>query len=597
MNPKISSMPGQWRAMRVLLLHPEDRYPPAGSSGQWDLIVDFGHAAEGTHQEWSRQAGCRVLNIFDFSEDIQDLYRTRELLQIGMGQLVDRFGIDWWDVLSIMITPSLLHLQMVLRLAPQIDPRSDLYMSHPFPGAQALAKVLGRPLNNLESRSRATLRRMQRYFHVLSGFHPPVIKQIIQDKFDSKHVVRSRLARRRPGSGRPMVLLPSAYANVSRTEVSYALDAPDDQFLLVTTRRIAELDSLPANVQAASLDSYFGARNEREIASVLGGWPGLRLQLVSRCPDFAAADAAGVLDQVPALLPWGISVRDAWMRLFDTENFIACLTADDSNPYTRLPLIIAIKRGIPALACHHGALDYAMAMKTNYADSYLAKTEMETDYLRNICRFPPEAIVDLAPSRLPLVQHPNVSLSNQPWMVFFTENSISPWRGDEVYRELMPMLASLARTCDLQLVFKLHPFESKKSYDHWVKRYLPGESGRGVVVMTGVPSAELWKNARFALTVQSSAALECHSRGIPVFLCGWLREPNCGYLEQYARFGVGQVLQSPAEIAEIPRFLAARPAERSAQTIQTQRTNPVSLHDLLHGAETLSSSKAQSTGD
>jgi hypothetical protein len=596
MNSKNRSMPGRSQPMRVLLLHPEDRYPPAGSSGRWDLIVDFGHASAGTHQEWSRRAGCRVLSIFDFCEDIEDLYRTRELLQFGMGQWVDRLGIDWWDVLSASITTSLLHLQIVHRLAPQVDSQCELYMSRAIPGARALAKILGRPLHNLESRFSATFRRTQRYFHVVSGFHPALIGQIVQDKFDSKHAVRSRLARRRPGSGRPMVLLPSAYANVSRTAVSYALDAPEDQFLLVTTRHIAELDSLPANVQMSSLDSYFGTRDESEIASLLEDWPALRLQLISRSPEFAAADAAGVLGQVPALLPWGMAVRDAWMRLFEAENFIACLTADDSNPYTRLPLMIAKKRGIPALACHHGALDYAMAVKTNYADFYLAKTEMERDYLRKVCRVSPEAIVDLAPASASSVQHSDVALSDKSWMVFFTENSISPWRGDQVYRELMPMLASLARTCGLKLVLKLHPFETRKSYEQWVKRYLPGESG-AVMVMTGVPSAELWRNTRFALTVQSSAALECHSRGIPVFLCGWLREPNCGYLEQYARFSVGRVLQSAAEIAEIPRFLADWPGGWPAQSVQPQRTKAVSLHDLLHGSETLSSSRARSTGD
>src|SRR5438874_6730915 len=95
---------------------------------------------------------------------------------------------------------------------------------------------------------------------------------------------------------------------------------------------------------------------------------------------------------------WGLAVRDAWNELFDSEKITACLCADDSNPYSRLPLIIAKKRGIPALACHHGALDNRMAIKKLHADLYLAKTEMERDYLVRVCRVTKERIVTGAPA-------------------------------------------------------------------------------------------------------------------------------------------------------------------------------------------------------
>ena len=281
----------------------------------------------------------------------------------------------------------------------------------------------------------------------------------------------------------------------------------------------------------------------------------------------------------------------------DAENITACLTADDGNPYTRLPLILARMRGIPALACHHGALDYAMAIKTNYADFYLAKTEMERDYLLNVCRLAPESVVLLDSN--PEKSRPEMDgRRDRGWMVFFTENSLPPWRGEEVYRELMPELASLSRSLGLKLVFKLHPFENKKNYQRWIKRFLPGSAQNGVSVITGPPSAELWRSVRFALTVQSTTALECHSRGIPVFLCRWLREPNCAYLDQYARFGVGHVLESPAQIAEIPRLLKNwRPADTGARP-NSRETSAVTLHQLLGRA--LASpgvAKAQCTGD
>jgi hypothetical protein len=57
------------------------------------------------------------------------------------------------------------------------------------------------------------------------------------------------------------------------------------------------------------------------------------------------------------------------------------------------------------------------------------------------------------------------------------------------------------------------------------------------------------------LTVQSSTAVECSALGIPVFLCAWLRDPYTGYVQQYARFGGGHILDSAEQIADIPRLL------------------------------------------
>ena len=87
-------------------------------------------------------------------------------------------------------------------------------------------------------------------------------------------------------------------------------------------------------------------------------------------------------------------------------------------------------------------------------------------------------------------------------------------------------------------------------------RRLAPEDERHIDIISGPPSPELWRNIRFAMTVQSSTALECAALGIPIFLCAWLRETASGYLEQYTRFGVGKVLQSIEEIAEVPHLLA-----------------------------------------
>ena len=71
-------------------------------------------------------------------------------------------------------------------------------------------------------------------------------------------------------------------------------------------------------------------------------------------------------------------------------------------PTLEFRLIMAKNRGIPTLACHHGALDFRMAIKVNHADTYLAKSEMELDYLKRICQLPAEKIAVTAPPSVEL---------------------------------------------------------------------------------------------------------------------------------------------------------------------------------------------------
>src|SRR5439155_6635308 len=210
--------------------------------------------------------------------------------------------------------------------------------------------------------------------------------QVLQDKFDPEHSIRRRLVGRRQCTSRPVVLLPSAYINVSRTAVEYAAMLPDVVFLLVHARNNGRLQTLPKNVQASSLNGYFSTPDSTEVSTLRQACRRLRLKLKCSAPEFEMAEVSGLLATMESRLQWGVAVRDAWRALFESETITACLCADDSNPYSRLPLIIAKSRGIPALACHHGALDSRMAIKKQHADFYLVKSEMERDYLVRVCR-------------------------------------------------------------------------------------------------------------------------------------------------------------------------------------------------------------------
>jgi hypothetical protein len=570
--------------LKVLLLHPADTIPWPTPSERWDLIIDFAHAPDSAYENWRRQAGCPVLSLYQFAEEVDDLLVTRELLQLGTGYLADHWGIDWWDVLSLEIVAELRQLMLVHRLSKELDDNCQLYATRLHPLATALQRFLGLRLTVLEGRFQNVIHRMRHYHEAFSHLDTVEFAQVLADKFDSDHSIRRRFARGARPSGTPVILLPSAYLNVSRVALSYAEQLPVHQFLLVHARNNAKVPSLPPNVRSSSLSPYFVPSDKPETASLLESWNGLRKHLVYGAEVFNMADAMGLLGRFPTLLLWGLALRDAWSQVFESENVTACFSADASNPPSSIPLIMAQKRRLPVLACHHGALDYQMAIKTNHADVHLAKSEIERDYLLRICRLAPEKIVVAPPvSSKP----PRMLRGSARWLVFFTEPyASSGWRSDEVYRDLLPRLCALAQTCGLKLVFKLHPFESIKGHRKMLRRLVP-QHERQIEVLAGPPSDQLWSNTRFALTVQSSTAVECCALGIPVFLCAWLRDSWAGYLQQYARFGIGHVLESPDQISEIPELLANWGNKSVQQGVAQKAIALDDLQDLFSGTYSL----------
>ena len=115
-----------------------------------------------------------------------------------------------------------------------------------------------------------------------------------------------------------------------------------------------------------------------------------------------------------------------------------------------------------------------------------------------------------------------------------------------------------------------------------LRRLIP-EDGRQIEVLAGPPSDKLWNNTRLALTVQSSIALECAALGIPVFLCEWLRDSYSGYVQQYARFGAGHVLESSEQIGEIPTLLESCCGKSLRPYSAVSAVNPDDFAHLLSG--------------
>jgi hypothetical protein len=557
--------------VRVLLIHPDDDFKNVHGK-TWDLIIDMGRAPVATYHRWRQLAGCEVRSLHDCAQEIEDLYLARRLLQPGFGEMVDRHGIDWWDILVPELLPNTLTLMLVERQARLLDPGCELCATRPSWIASALAARLGVGLRTAGS---SWWKRRLRYTDLLRRLDGKQLAQLFEDKFRTH-----RFADVFSGDPRPVILLPSAYVNGSRTAINLAERLPQHDFLLMYTRTSGKLSSLPANVRMNALRVDSTSADSSEMAGLLAGWEASKAKLTTQSEGFILADSLGAFDGLPTLLRRGISMRDAWMRVFDSANVTGLICTDDSNPPTRIPLALAMTRGLPTAICHHGALDYLMAVKPFCADSYIAKSSLERDYLERVCRLPADKISELPSPPKKVADSLKPSLDGD-WLVFFSEPYEDKyWRSDDVYAELIPQLIALSSRLGLKLVFKIHPFESVKAHRRRLQRFA-GDDAKNIEIIAAPPVDELYRKTRIAITVQSTTALECARRGIPVFLCAWLRDSYSGYVAQFIRFGVGHPLASAVEIADIPELLDRAPARQVPLGKQAQSDGTNRLNELF----------------
>ncbi|HYW36648.1 MAG TPA: hypothetical protein VE957_00755 [Terriglobales bacterium] len=578
--------------MRVLLLHAEDCFPGSRTSQRWDSVIDLGRAPKSFYDERSAALGCPVFSIFDLAVEVEDLQIWRRLLQLGMGRVVDRFGIDWWDVISLVLQPELQDVRLALRLAEKLKGCRTLAVSRPSVMAEALRLQLGISLQVLHWGLRKRLvRSILRRGGAVANLSFEQLRQVVYDKYDPHYRWRRKLAGAPAQSSKwkwksksepePVVLLPSAYSNVTKTALRYAEILPEQKFLLVLARESGAVSPVPANVETARLAGFATKWCDRnELQKLEAGWKQME-QSLEEHPAFRLPVRLGILKKGPRWLRWGLAVRDAWIRVFETRPVVGCLSADDSNPYTRIPLLLAEQRGIPAVACHHGALDCRMAYKNLRFSNYLAKGEMERDYLERICGVDAGRI-RIGAASSPWRENASVWSERAPWITFFTEPyETDLWRVEAIYREVLPRLCAAARASGKTVVLKLHPFESARQRRRLVKSILSEGDGK-LVSLTDAPlSREIFQKTWCAVTVESTVAFECASVGIPAFLCGWLRHAYAGYAPQYVRFGVGRMLEFPDDLLRIPGML--RPVMPDSDTARrlVQAIAPETLWEVL----------------
>ena len=497
-------------------------------------------------------------------------------------------GLDWWELLAVWNYHDLRGIYLLDQWRREIPTgRIELVASHEHLFTRLLEQMLGRPVRDLKVESRGPMQTVARMLRSARKLRPAQIAEIAFDKWDLDYRVRRHVTKHeRANLTDPAVLLPSAYSNVTRSVLAYAAQLPHRRFLLAATRRSAVPQRVPGNVTVVPLSAYAAPSSDtqEQTAGLKKSWGGFRRTMLPEVDEFRYAANAGLWDYFPAHLEHGLRLREAWKRLLESEPVKGVLCGDDLNYHTRLPLILARRRGLNAVYCSHGALDGGFLFKEPFADSYLVKGEMESDYLQRTSAVEPERILVGGPG-----SNTSVGQGDERGgaLVFFSQPyEIDGGRVDEIYRELLPRLWLAAHRSGRKLIVKLHPFESKQARTALVASILSNLGHDQMEIVSGVPPDEVMSRTWCGVTVDSSVAVECALRKIPFFLCGWLDFTGLGYLQQFARFGVGQVLSSPETIDQIPEMVASYRSVPSTERIWHEG-DPTQLDEIMFGTRQL----------
>ncbi|HXJ90004.1 MAG TPA: hypothetical protein VMS18_24545 [Candidatus Binatia bacterium] len=572
--------------MKILLLHREDAANGgAWSQEPWDLIVDLGFAGPETYASCSQTLNSRILSIHQFARHPESYRGVNQLFERGRGRLLDRMGLDWWEILAMESYQDLHTLYLFRQLRRELHAgQIELAASRAHRATRIAEQVFGVPVRYMVPEDDGRLPRVMQALRSARKLRLAQITEIALDKWDSRYRFRRHFAKRAVARvTEPCLLLPSAYSNVTRSVLGYASRLPHRKFLLITTRQNAAPDTTPANVTVGTLAAYVGTEDPRRKDARLlqDTWQALARQLQSEDEHFRTAAKAGVWDYFPAHLEHGLLLRDAWANVLQREPVAGVLCGDDLNHHTRLPLILANIQGLNALYCSHGALDVGFLFKKAYADAFLVKGEMERDYLEQAAGIDRKKIFVGAP-RYPRLVSPG-SRTGQAIVYFSQPYEVAGGRGDSIYREIVPRLYSVAQATHRKLIIKLHPFESRSARHALVRSILAGRDLDDVEILDRVPAEQIFSRAWCGVTVDSSVAVEGALVDIPFFLCGWLDFTGDGYLEQFVRFGVAQVLHTSADVERIPQMVSDfRPEPAKLQQVWREADSS-QLDELMFG--------------
>jgi hypothetical protein len=568
--------------MKILLVHPDDAIEAGAWAGtRWDLAVDLGWSGRYAYSQLSERLGFRVFSIYDLVDHDQHRQRMRRLLAFCLDQLVDSESVDWWDVFSVHPYQQLEQLMLLSALAGQIPEHAEVFATSPHFAVRALSLLLNREIKSFTANREAGFQaQCRRYWRAALALRPAQLAETAFDKWDTDYSLRRHFARPPRPSSTPAILLPSAYVNVSRAQVAYARMLPHRRFLMVVTRRNGRIRNLPGNVEVRSLASYAPRplpATDEERALLLARWQEVQGGLFESNPVFGLANKLHAFDGFARFLKRGLRVRDAWREVFAREHITTVLSADEYNPYTRLPILLGRSRNLRSVFCDHGAMNMSFAIRRPVSDTYLLRGDMAKDYCVGSCGLSEDRVVVGGPAATRGMS-PSPGRGERDWIVFYSEAyELNAARTPTFYAELLPELCSLARRTGRKVVIKLHPFESLRRRKALVDSILSGEERALVAMREGAMTPDLFARAWCSLTVESSVAVESATNGVPCFLCSWFDASWYEYGKQYAKYSAGYPLDSPVQIREIPRLLEQfQITEATCRNLQT----PISPKDL-----------------
>src|SRR5581483_915392 len=382
--------------MRILLLTHNDHPEKIADLRQsFDFIFDLSGSYSSSCQRWSELIGLPVEPVP--KSQFADFRLVGKILNHGTDHVIDDLGFDWWDLISIEYYEQMLETLRLERFVSSCDANAEFFVIDSGFCARVLKYMAPGRVHEFTRASplgRQRTTRVPRHLRL----RPSQILEILGDKYDSNYRLR-RLLTKRAGSSDAVVLLPSAYGNASSTALNYARILPDKKFLLVSTRRSGRVKLIPENVACSALASYSPANvSSRELQQLLFSWHRL-LQEFRRDRALSILAEVGCFDLVRHILQQGLFIRDAWLQVFASQPVSAVLATDEMNWHTRLPLLIAHAKGLPTVACHHGALDRRYSLRGTSADCLLVKGSMERNYVIEVCRRPAKQVEVGAPSR------------------------------------------------------------------------------------------------------------------------------------------------------------------------------------------------------
>src|SRR5947199_2897744 len=230
--------------MRILLLHPDDSLENGPCQQKWDQVIDLGKGGCDFYRRSTLQLGCPVVPLDSLRVGVEDFQWVREISESGRNRLLDAEGLDWWELTAIFFHQQIELLGVLRRFAENLKSSDELYITRPGFYADALRFLLRDRLQVLSSRIESN-RSALRYVRSAARFPIAQLAEILWDKYDSNYFLRRRFTGGRKPSRNPVVLLPSAYVNVSRMAIAYARTVPKMDFLLVATRRSGWLAENP----------------------------------------------------------------------------------------------------------------------------------------------------------------------------------------------------------------------------------------------------------------------------------------------------------------------------------------------------------------